>query len=97
MKVDVVARSASEIVFAQSKSGPIALSEMRKIVAAIASLPEEAPLSKLVAIVAREFPLDSEVQRRKLEREFGIAIMCIQQYQVLAASPEYRLPLTGGA
>ena len=96
-KVDVVARSASELIYAQSKAGAISKSEMRAVAKNIAQMPNEPPLSKVAAIVAREFPFDSETQRRTLENELGIAIICIQQYQVLAASPEYRLPLSGDA
>jgi len=93
LKVDVIAQSEEEIIFAQSKLGSIAATEIRKIVESVAQLP--APTEKIVcaAIIAKTFPKGMEFLRRALEREFGISILCIQLYQVTNACPEYKGPL----
>lgn len=39
--------------------------------------------------------MDAEIRRRSLESEFGVNVMYIQLYQILAASPEYRRALGG--
>jgi Holliday junction resolvase-like predicted endonuclease len=90
LKIDVVASNDTEVVYVQSKLGAIAASEMRKVVRSVSTLPPVECKQAVVAIVARTFPRDSEYQRRKLEQEFGLPVMCVQSYQLAAASPEYR-------
>jgi hypothetical protein len=90
LKIDVVASSDTEVVYVQSKLGAIAASEMRKVVLSVSALPSVEGKQNVVAIVARTFPRDSEYERRKLEQEFGLPVMCVQSYQLAAASPEYR-------
>lgn len=93
MKIDVVAQSDSEVVYAQTKLGAISSSEMRKIVAAVATFATPDPKQSVVAIIAKTFPRDSEKRRRELEAEFFIPVMCIQTYQIAEAAPEYRQSL----
>ena len=90
LKIDVVASSDTEVVYVQAKLGAISASEMRKVVLSVSALPSVEGKQAVVAIVARTFPRDSEYQRRKLEQEFGLPVMCVQSYQLAAASPEYR-------
>lgn len=90
LKIDVVASTDAEVVYVQSKLGSIAASEMRKVVLSVSGLPRIGSKQTVAAIVARTFPKDSEHLRRKLEQEFGLPVMCVQSYQLAAASPEYR-------
>ena len=93
LKIDVIAESTEELVYVQSKLGSIAGSELRKIVSSIAAQPHPEGKLLVAAIVAREFPKDSEKRRRCLETEFGLPVMCIQTYQVGLAVPEYKQAL----
>lgn len=90
LKIDVIASNDTEIIYVQSKLGTIAASEMRKVVRSVSTMPLIEGKQFVVAIVARTFPRDSEYQRRNLEQEFGLPVMCIQSYQLAAAAPEYR-------
>ena len=90
LKIDVVASNDTEVVYVQSKLGSVAASEMRKVVHSVSALPPVDGKQTVVAIVARTFPKDSEHQRRRLEQEFGLPVMCLQSYQLAAAAPEYR-------
>ena len=93
MKIDVIAKSSTEIVYAQTKLGAISPSEMRKVVSSVASLRTIDSKTVVAAVVAKIFPKDSEKLRRELEAEFGVPIMCVQTYQVALAVPEYRQAL----
>jgi hypothetical protein len=90
LKIDVVASNAAETIYVQSKLGNIAASEMRKVIQAVAALPRTGSKKVIAAIVARTFPKDSEHIRLKLESEFGLPVLCIQSYQIAAATPEFR-------
>lgn len=94
-KVDVVATSNEEVLYVQSKVGIISSSEIRKIVSSVSKISESSGRIISAVIVAREFPMDAEIRRRSLESEFGVNVMYIQLYQILAASPEYRRALGG--
>jgi hypothetical protein len=94
-KVDVVAESANEIIYAQSKLGAISSSDIRKVVLSVSMLPVTEGKRTVAALIARSFPSDCEFQRRALEEEFGISVMCIQLYQVTNAVPEYKHPIGG--
>lgn len=93
LKIDVIAESDEELVYVQSKLGSIAGSELRKVVSSVAAQPRPDGKLLVAAVVAREFPKDSEKRRRSLESEFGLPVMCIQTYQVGLALPEYRQAL----
>ncbi|EJM00475.1 MULTISPECIES: hypothetical protein [unclassified Pseudomonas] len=94
-KVDVVATSTEEVLYVQSKAGVISSSEIRKVVSSVSKISESSDRVVSAVIIAREFPMDAEIRRRSLESEFGVNVMYIQLYQILAASPEYRRALGG--
>lgn len=89
-KIDVVATKESEIIYAQAKLGSVSRNEMRALARSVAAICTNPSNSRMAAITAHSFPPDSDFIRVQLERETGIPLLCIQQYQVLQAAPEYR-------
>ena len=89
-KIDVVATNSTEIIYAQAKLGEISQQEMQKLLDSVAKLPDDSSRSKIAAIVAHSFPPQSELFRLQLEREKGIPLLCIQQYQMLKTVPQYK-------
>jgi hypothetical protein len=93
MKVDVIAESENEVIYIQSKLGTISSNEIEKVVKTITSIKstDERPIS--IAIIASKFPKNSEFIRLRLEKIYRINILCLQNYQILEAVPEYRSSL----
>lgn len=90
VKIDVVARTAAETVYAQAKLGSCTSGEMRSVARNAASRPNPEGKVVVAAITADSFPVDREVLRRQIEREEGVTLWCIFKNEVLARAPEYR-------
>ena len=88
-KIDVVASNGTKVIYAQAKLGAASLQEMRALVKSVSGL-GSGDLPKVAAILASSFPRDSELVRLSLEKEFGVPLLCIQQYQLLNVASQYR-------
>jgi len=90
LKVDVIASKDNEVTYVQVKTGQISEQEIRTIVQNVSVLKQDPDTEKAVAIIAREFPIISEIARRDLYKEFGIPVLYFHSYQVLNRLPEYK-------
>lgn len=92
-KIDVIATNSKETVFAQAKLGSVSQEQMRSLAVSVAELEVEKAKSNIAAVTASVFPADSEFIRLKIERETGVPLICIQQYQLLDIARGYRRSL----
>jgi len=90
LKVDVIASRDNEVTYVQVKTGRISEKEIRTIIENVSILKQDPGTDKAVAIIAREFPIISEIIRRDLHKEFGIPVLYFHSYQVLNRLPEYK-------
>ncbi|TAM44582.1 MAG: hypothetical protein EPN55_10660 [Gammaproteobacteria bacterium] len=98
-KIDVVAENHEQIVYAQAKLGSVSTSEIQAVAAAVARRKDVVTgVSKMsvAAVAADRFPKDSEVLRRRLERQFGLPVMLIHKYQIAEMVPDYNRALGSG-
>lgn len=90
LKIDLIAEDLETLIYIQSKLGQVNSRKIEKVVKSISEFNSESKKKKIIAIVAKKFPPDSEFLRSRLEQQFGLQIWFIHGYQIFSALPEFR-------